>query len=523
MECFMSADAKTKQGCLLFRGDWTTIARHLSSYHSKSIANVPKSKEEVTFIFPVNHPKVPSEAKSMAKDKYSGPASTLPISLPSQQKIPTPTLALLPHSTPSPHPITTSATSSQVVTTPSSVEDSPQIPLVVDTPRSSVSIASYVIKTEKSELAQVLETLQKLKLDVAAVKREVVKDSKDELYDNDAAVIHNHMKKWRDVKNLVDLCNEVPELELFSGDKGEGGIVRCKTCMADQKQHPSSSNASLCTGMLLPPEKLQLLLDGDGEVWAHFKSKVINHMACATDGATHFKAKQRLAAKNKILEEQASIAQTFMLAAITTIKTKSAALHYETNICLAHMVGGQIGGLGHGRKQFNEVLKTMEVVIDRKSAAYLQAPLLNTGFPPHFWVTVDKATVNRMTNQSVMVAVIVEGKRCAIPIAAPKVYTPAEDGGVEGASASELAANTLEAIKNHLSEACLAQLVGVTADGQYQARDFYSTLLTLLPLKDNGEFFCVTWDPGHWMNLAVTDVRDGKIGSSTAFFKYFIK
>jgi hypothetical protein len=119
---------------------------------------------------------------------------------------------------------------------------------------------------------------------------------------------------------------------------------------------------------------------------------------------------------------------------------------------------------------------------------------------------------------------MVDGKRCAIPLAAPKVYSSrAEGGGVRGATAAELAENTIYTIKNHLSEDCLVTLVGIAADGQYQARDFHRTLQKLLMFDESEDFFCVTWDPGHWMNHAVTDIRDGKCGTSSAFMKYFIK
>ncbi len=32
----------------------------------------------------------------------------------------------------------------------------------------------------------------------------------------------------------------------------------------------------------------------------------------------------------------------------------------------------------------------------------------------------------------------------------------------------------------------------------------------------------VNWDPSHWMNLAVTDVIEGKIGTSKEFLATFI-
>jgi hypothetical protein len=61
---------------------------------------------------------------------------------------------------------------------------------------------------------------------------------------------------------------------------------------------------------------------------------------------------------------------------------------------------------------------------------------------------------------------------------------------------------------------------GISADGVYQANGSQSTI------NDNSENLFlkqVGWDASHWMNLAVTDVRDGKIGSSKEFFSKFIE
>jgi hypothetical protein len=33
----------------------------------------------------------------------------------------------------------------------------------------------------------------------------------------------------------------------------------------------------------------------------------------------------------------------------------------------------------------------------------------------------------------------------------------------------------------------------------------------------------VHWDPSHWLNLTVTDVRDGKIGTSKEYFSNLIE
>lgn len=62
--------------------------------------------------------------------------------------------------------------------------------------------------------------------------------------------------------------------------------------------------------------------------------------------------------------------------------------------------------------------------------------------------------------------------------------------------------------------------IGISADGVYQANGFKETIS-----EDDTSLFLkqVHWDPSHWLNLAVTDVRDGKIGSSKEYFSNFIE
>ena len=60
---------------------------------------------------------------------------------------------------------------------------------------------------------------------------------------------------------------------------------------------------------------------------------------------------------------------------------------------------------------------------------------------------------------------------------------------------------------------------GISADGVYQAKGFRQTMN-----ESNNVFMKqVSWDASHWMDLAVTDVRDGKIGSSEKFLSKFIE
>ncbi len=61
---------------------------------------------------------------------------------------------------------------------------------------------------------------------------------------------------------------------------------------------------------------------------------------------------------------------------------------------------------------------------------------------------------------------------------------------------------------------------GISADGDYQAKGFQAII------NDNSAspfVKQVSWDSSHWLNLAVTDVWDGRIGGLSEFFSKFVE
>ncbi len=77
-------------------------------------------------------------------------------------------------------------------------------------------------------------------------------------------------------------------------------------------------------------------------------------------------------------------------------------------------------------------------------------PLASTGLPPHFSTTLDKSTPAYISNHAVMVLVIVDGKKTAIPIDAPRVYH-FEDSSLQGGTASELAQQVIASLLKMLN------------------------------------------------------------------------
>ncbi len=159
---------------------------------------------------------------------------------------------------------------------------------------------------------------------------------------------------------------------------------------------------------------------------------------------------------------------------MTVVRTKSAALHYETLVASHASTGSDVGEIGHGQKQFIAILRAAEVWCDRQIAIFLSTPLPSTKLPPHFYVTADKSTPNRISNQAVMICSMVAGRQKAIAVSAPEVYEPAEsgiDGDVSGAHAPELATTIYQNVKDVYSTIQDSSLqgawMGTVCDGAY--------------------------------------------------------
>ena len=109
--------------------------------------------------------------------------------------------------------------------------------------------------------------------------------------------------------------------------------------------------------------------------------------------------------------------------------------------------GAETGNTGHSRINFNHILYCLEKSINKHADSWLETPLPSTGLPPHFWSTVDKATLSRATNQAVvLVARDSEGKVYPIPVAAPEIYTKCK-----AATYDEFGSEMVGAIKENFS------------------------------------------------------------------------
>lgn len=237
----------------------------------------------------------------------------------------------------------------------------------------------------------------------------------------------------------------------------------------------------------------------------------------------------------------ATAAQNLIRIALSIVKMKSAASHFETSIATHQATGANVGQIGHGRKQFNQILTTMSDWIDDQNRNILTSPSPSTGVPPHFYVTGDKSTPSRTTNQVVLLCFMYAGQRRRVVVACPEVYFNAEDiadddnndilddehedqdlGMVTGAHAGELANSMVNEIMSlyggDKSKGIVAgSWQGTTCDGQYQAAQFTSTINDRLE-RNVSVFHGVHWDDAHRFDLAMGDVKKGTVGQSKDFF-----
>ncbi|XP_078482773.1 uncharacterized protein LOC144743278 isoform X2 [Ciona intestinalis] len=322
-----------------------------------------------------------------------------------------------------------------------------------------------------------------------------------------------------------------------------GGLIRCMVCfehlcdtyprlghvkepmLAKKTYRSIEKNAgnTLSTGLEIPEERMKHLVSGNNQTWYSLKSMLIEHASCSSKrngGLSHHKALIWKKKNSRIRSKITEIVANQLSSALITIKVKAATLHYESMISFLHCCGSDVGNIGHGRNQFNQMLNVFQTHLFLKTKALLSTPLPSTGVFPHFSTASDKSTPCRITNHAVMILVQHKGKKITIPVDAPTVYHLSGDNNLEGGTAANLAEQVFEAICGtssvKLPQVQLSYLVAHQADGQYQAKQFKTTLTSLIhqkdacsvPADDPQSFFVVAWDTAHWMDCALVAVKN---------------
>lgn len=176
-------------------------------------------------------------------------------------------------------------------------------------------------------------------------------------------------------------------------------------------------------------------------------------------------------ANEKTMEREVKVVQNQLRIAIGIVKSKSAALQYESRIAELYAAGADVGDFGHSRKLFPEMISAACAYVDKKTTEFLSTPLPNTGMPPHFYT--DCRQVHKPPRY----------EPSHYDLSCCRQWTPrnftwheATDG--TGGTGSALAEAIFRDVEGHvgLKERALLQMQGKVVDGQYVNARFISAM-----------------------------------------------
>ena len=228
--------------------------------------------------------------------------------------------------------------------------------------------------------------------------------------------------------NLLEYLDESSDFELIIIEENSR-ILHCYSCtkflsspvsVSTSFRRPSGGiSGSLATGLHLSEEVYQQLIAGKCEKWYHQKEAFGKHLSSKThSNATNFMKLEKQGKSREVM-----VKKNQLRAALGIVKAESAAIQYEEGNAELHAAGADVGDFGHSRKLFPAMLSAACAYIDKKTSVSLSTLLPSTGMPPHFYVTADKSTNHRATNQVTVICPAVNGCRQGIVLNAREVYT----------------------------------------------------------------------------------------------------
>ena len=271
-------------------------------------------------------------------------------------------------------------------------------------------------------------------------------------------------------KNLASFLEKESQYELIS----EGGVhvIRCSTCFnyindpvasAALPRKPSIvQGSSLITGLMISDDDYKFYNNGGSQKWYNFKNRLLNHVTDASQ--THANAQRHARNMVSVSARKMTVVRNQLCTAIGIVQSKSAAIHYETRIAELHNAGADVGDFGHSRVLFPQMIRVACSYIDRETQQVLSTDLRNTVLPPHFYVTANKSTNHRQSNQATLICPVIDGKRTGIQLGLSHVYTSSDGSGGCG---NELAASIFSELKSHakVDEMRLLLVQGKVTDG----------------------------------------------------------
>ena len=212
-----------------------------------------------------------------------------------------------------------------------------------------------------------------------------------------------------EARNLPDFLHDV-QFETIG--KNDTWILRCKTCywylnntVASSTLKHKHTGDSLATGLTLSSANYSKHCPGNCSEWCRLKHQMLAHLSGSSKTHQSSSLFQKQPAK---LQSCKNIAiKNQLRSTVVVVQTKCAAIHYETKIAELHQAGADVADFGHSRNLFPQMIDVACHYIDRETKEYLRTDLPNTGLPPHYYVSVDKSTNHRVSNQVTMLCSIV--------------------------------------------------------------------------------------------------------------------
>ena len=273
-------------------------------------------------------------------------------------------------------------------------------------------------------------------------------------------------------ENLPEFLKVEKDYELVS--EGDVHVIRCKLCFmylgdpvasSSLKRKPTAlPGNSLATGLSVSDEDYKRYCVGSCQPWYRLKKRLLLHIMESPE--THINAVLYARDLKTVEARQTTVVRNQLRTAIGIVQAKAAAVHYENRIAELHRAGADVGDFGHSRILFPQMIAVACCYVDRETQAFLSKSLPNTGLPPHYYVTADKSTNHRISNQVTMICPVVDGKRRPIPLGMKSVYESSDGCGGKG---GELADGIYKHLKDHVNVSWikLLSMQGKVTDGQY--------------------------------------------------------
>ena len=348
MLCVNDDHLKDKKIAILSRGTVHQLRRHYERRHANKDTNYTCfSKKQFKDVYPIDHACVPSYLRTLSNQSYKSSKKTQP--------------NVLGHATTSHTNLSDLIHSNTEIELEAEEQDdmndigqataetettdagSPEAPVVETRPMVQEGIKSFFQSTKPDFEEKVLgmpENLSKKVDNLKPSKAPLAGPSATSLpsttFAEEMASCYEKMQEWRNVKNIVELVSCIDSLALYPLDNtvdielfnGGGAILRCKTCFVLHKDkaikltptraaHKLSHQCnSVCTGRYLDEDKMSQVMSGKGNYWRKLTSSVLQHMICATDGQTHFKAL-------KMINEESNLKKKYYEAATLCLNAQS--------------------------------------------------------------------------------------------------------------------------------------------------------------------------------------------------------